>query len=438
MEEKPLNYKRTEEVDHIVNRMPQKFGIQITLIALGILGLLLLLGFCIAYPDVQQGNVTINTEAPAIKLYATSSGKIILLKKNMQMVGMGDVLGYIDNPANMNDVFRIDSLLQEFDISKLSLRATISEFPRKVYLGAINAKYYAFLDALMQYQNYYENRIYDKQIKTYQRLLNEQDHLLQKVKDKQAVSGENLALIGRSAKRDSILLAKKVISIAEFERNKMGQMNAVFSDVNAKNEASQIMLEIFRTQNAVNESFIKKDEVEKTLYLSLSSYFQELIASIKQFDELFVFRSPQAGNIQYLNFWNNNLFVKAGEPVFSVIPSNSKIIAQVLLPNVGAGKVQERQKVIIKLDDYPYNEFGALEGDVRDISMVANTQMTEKGNIESYLINVQLQKGLTTNYGVILQFKHELKGTAEIITKERLLIERVFETVKYMLRDRPA
>ncbi|MGE8241716.1 MAG: HlyD family secretion protein, partial [Sphingobacterium sp.] len=90
----------------------------------------------------------------------------------------------------------------------------------------------------------------------------------------------------------------------------------------------------------------------------------------------------------------------------------------------------------IKLDNYPFNEYGSLHGLVKEISLVTNTQETNQGNIENYLVQVELPNGLKTNYGQQLPFKFELKGSAEIITKDRRLIERVFDNLKYMLTEK--
>jgi hypothetical protein len=51
--------------------------------------------------------------------------------------------------------------------------------------------------------------------------------------------------------------------------------------------------------------------------------------------------------------------------------------------------------------------------------------------VETYLITVDLPDGLTTNYGEILDFQHEISGTADIVIKERRLIERLFDNLKY-------
>ena len=44
-------------------------------------------------------------------------------------------------------------------------------------------------------------------------------------------------------------------------------------------------------------------------------------------------------------------------------------------------------------------------------------------NISTYLILVDLPKMLTTNYGVKLDFRYEIKGVADILTRRRKLLD---------------
>src|SRR5690606_7187321 len=108
-----------------------------------------------------------------------------------------------------------------------------------VYLGSINNKYYALLSALQQYKNYYSNKTLDHQLKTYHDLLNEQKNILNTTRRKAELSHNSNSYMDNFAKRDSILLAKKVISVAEFERNKINHINAAYTEVSTKAETSQ-------------------------------------------------------------------------------------------------------------------------------------------------------------------------------------------------------
>ena len=51
-------------------------------------------------------------------------------------------------------------------------------------------------------------------------------------------------------------------------------------------------------------------------------------------------------------------------------------------------------------------------------------------SIDSYLITVDLPQGLKTNYGEVLEFQYELGGIADIIIRDRRLIERLFDNLK--------
>jgi HlyD family secretion protein len=119
--------------------------------------------------------------------------------------------------------------------------------------------------------------------------------------------------------------------------------------------------------------------------------------------------------------------------VFTVVPDNEQeIIGKVILPIAGAGKVEVGQRVNIKLDNYPYMEFGLLEGKITNISLVPISN--EKGRY--YTAEIKLINNLVTNYKRELQFNQEMQGIAEIITKDRRLIERLVEPLVSIFRER--
>jgi hypothetical protein len=71
---------------------------------------------------------------------------------------------------------------------------------------------------------------------------------------------------------------------------------------------------------------------------------------------------------------------------------------------------------------------------VKSISLTSSHTKTENSDIDTYLILVDFPNRLTTNYGSQLAFRAEAKGTAEIITNDRVLIERLFGNLKYILK----
>lgn len=80
----------------------------------------------------------------------------------------------------------------------------------------------------------------------------------------------------------------------------------------------------------------------------------------------------------------------------------------------------------IKLENYPDIEFGVLNGIVKNISLIPDSEGL-------YFVDVELPKKLITSYKKEIDFKQEMRGTAEIITEDLRLIERFFYQLKGIL-----
>jgi hypothetical protein len=54
-------------------------------------------------------------------------------------------------------------------------------------------------------------------------------------------------------------------------------------------------------------------------------------------------------------------------------------------------------------------------------------------NKDTYAVDVNLKNGLTTSYNKTLPYKEEMKGKAEIITKNLSVMDRVFFNFKKLI-----
>ena len=92
-----------------------------------------------------------------------------------------------------------------------------------------------------------------------------------------------------------------------------------------------------------------------------------------------------------------------------------------LLPAAGAGKVRRHQQILIELNAFPYQEFGLLKGEVKDIS--------ESMLDSAYAVQIQLTHGLITNTGRKIVEQPVLLGKGEIITNDKSVFQRLFESI---------
>ncbi|MEJ5994052.1 hypothetical protein WG904_06410 [Pedobacter sp. Du54] len=71
---------------------------------------------------------------------------------------------------------------------------------------------------------------------------------------------------------------------------------------------------------------------------------------------------------------------------------------------------------------------------MKTIYLSTNTIKTEKGDVENFMVTVNFPNQLKTNYGPKLDVKLDTKGSAEIVTNDRRLIERFFDNLKYAVK----
>ena len=106
---------------------------------------------------------------------------------------------------------------------------------------------------------------------------------------------------------------------------------------------------------------------------------------------------------------NNDIKNKGITGVLTISKSDSK-------------KIKIGQKVIIKLYDFPYQEYGVLEGQVHNTSLIPNGK-------NDFYVNVYFPKGLKTSFAKNIPSNKELKGSAEIVINTEL-IKKLFNQIK--------
>ncbi len=143
--------------------------------------------------------------------------------------------------------------------------------------------------------------------------------------------------------------------------------------------------------------------------IALQESFENLKEQLKQWEKRYLLISPISGKVTFTKVWSKH---------------------QNTIPAMGIGKVKQGQRVNIKLDNFPYMEFGLMKGTVNNISLVPT--ITDKGIF--YTADIHLPDTLVSNYGRKLKFTQEMSGTAEIITDDIRLLERFLNPIKALLK----
>ena len=115
--------------------------------------------------------------------------------------------------------------------------------------------------------------------------------------------------------------------------------------------------------------------------------------------------------------------LSANQEIFFIAPASSQFFGTVKIPQMSFGKIKTGQKVLIKFNGYPFQEFGSVDGVIAEISEVPAKDST-------FLAKINLPNGLKTNFNKQLTYKIGMNATAEIITEDLRLIERFFQNFR--------
>lgn len=433
-QEQDIVRKSSEEVQDIIDRMPGKTGRLVALILILMTGLLVFFGWLIEYPEKVSGPVSITARQAPVTLVANSSGKLKLLRQNSDTVIDNEILAYIENPASLEDIMCTEKFLNENNPDSLFINPRFNDTLSALLMGDLSLSYYNFLNYLERIEQYHSGKPYEKKIESLELLLKSQSKLHTYYQKQLNTKRKALQIAGKTIKRDSILFNSSAIAEQDIDRSSINYLGVLENSQKMEEENTSLEMQIDDTRHKLQMLLLEKEETEQKLRIDLITGYNELSSGIRKWKLMYTLSSPIKGTLEYLNFWRENDFVTAGTELFSVLPSDNPILGQVYLPSRGAGKVTVGQDVIIKLDNYPYIEYGSIKGKVKTISSVASParEFGGQGAINTYLIMIDLPDQLMTNYGVKLDFSYEIKGIADILTRKRKLIVRLFDNLKYI------
>ncbi len=417
---------QSEEVQAIIDRMPT-YWVKWVALSIGVLmGVILLLGFLIQYPDTVDGQISITASRAPVRLVANSNGRLALLKSNHTQLRKGDVISYIENGADYRHVLMVDSLL---DMVTNILQDSYP-LPDTLLLGEVSSAYNSYLLSYRQYERLRSSDLYTTMRQNLKQQIECDEAIVDNLTNELILKKEVLDNTFAQLNNDSILLSIKGISVEEYHQQRASYLSMKEAQLNLESNRLTKKSEISRNKMEIQRILLEETESIEKNYSELIAHKNELSNVLNLWKERYLQYSSIEGELEYLGFWRDNTFIQSGQELFSVIPDKNSILGEVMIPSFGAGKVEIGQTANVKVNNYPYDEYGMLKGIVVSVSRITNKVKTQEGTGDAYLVIVAFPNGTITNFGKLLPLDFDTKGTVEIITKRKRLVERLFDNLK--------
>ncbi len=422
---------RSDEVQEIIGKSPSWLLRSGLAVVLAFVFLILAGGWLFKYPDIIGARIVVMSENPPAHIVARTTGKIDqLFVADKDTVLQDQVIAILENTADHEDVLKLQEILKEIDRFFITFDTIYyKELSLDYSLGDIQSDFSSFLRLYNNYISFIRLNFFPQKIESFRRQVSTQRMYYDRLWTQRKIVEDEFQIAKGQFNRDSGLYVRGVISLVDFNKSKatLLQKKYAFNDVRtnlAKTENERIQMEqqVIDTEKEFEDQKLKNQS-------ELVEALNVLKSRLEYLDQAFVLKTPIHGQVTFTNFWSKNQQVKKDDVVFTVVPeSESKIIGRVTLPLKGAGKVKPGQRVNIKFDNFPYMEYGMVHGTVKSISLVPSN--------DNYIAEINLPQDLKTNYNLALTFSQEMQGDVDIVTEDLRLIQRFFNPIKSLLKDK--
>lgn len=356
-----------------------------------------------------------------------------VLVREGQEVHAGQLLLRMDATTASSD---LDTLQRDAALKGLTLRRIEAELAGKPFVVARNDP-----PEVLQVQAQFRARrqTYEDSLAQEQATLNRAQHDLagaRQILDKlvatvplyrqQATSYERLVKDGFVSELGA---NDKVRERIEKEQELKSQESAVAALREAVEQSRKKLAQI----TSGYQSQLQNERVE---LLGASQKVQGELAKQNYKSGLLELRSPVTGIVKDLAAYTPGAVVQPGMVLLNVVPLGEPLMAEVAVKNEDAGFVAPDQKVKVKLQAYPFQKYGMLDGVVEVLSADSSVNDPQKASVmgqspQSYKLLVKLgAQELRSPAGENLKLSPGMVVTAEVNQGRRSVLEYLLSPIQ--------
>jgi hemolysin D len=363
--------------------------------------------------EVVKTSGKFKPQGEVVKVNPIELGRVARVNvKEGSAVRSGDVLFELDTERIDKEVERLDSIIQSNLSQKIQLQTMASQVLLEVQTKAAIAQ--TTIDAqqasIAQQKAVIANhRTSLTQLSTDAKAQSDRLKRLEYLVDEGAIA-KDMLFQGESELRQRQRSMTEIQGsiqqgLGEINRLNVGmvqkRVEAKQSKLQAEAQIAQMQLQIGELQSKINENKV----LLSTAQASRRSRF---------------IHSPVSGQILTLNTKNQGEVIQVGQNVAEIAPKGIPLILSTILPSREAGFIKPGMKTNVKLDAYPYQDYGILTAKVVSVSLDSKPI---EGLGEAYRLDVKLDRNFIMVRGKKMMLKSGQTATAEIITRHRRIID---------------
>lgn len=421
----------SEPVQEIMGSVPSwitRWGITLICLVFAVL----VIGCCIIRcPQSINASISITSTFPPSELTSRYDGLIdSICVHDGQYVRIGDLIALLSTPAEYNDIMLLNQHLAFSDTA--SLREVV--FDRELKLGALQGSWSLLQKSIRDYEHYIESDyISVRKTLLSQQILSQREYCAVLRGQKQILDKE-LEIEQADFERDSVLYSADVISHAEYKSSQKTLLSKQGSVVGFEASLESAGLSLLQLEQQVVELDLQRTDEIASYESAINQQIYDLKSQVATWLDTYTIVSPMDGVVSLQNYWSRGQHVCIGDVIANIVPEDtSDITGRMKVSSLRFGDVSVGQPVNVKLNGFPYMEYGMLKGCVSAIASVP--ECLDDGSI-SYSVVVSFPNGLESTYHRQFPLIQQMDGSAQIIIKDRSLMSQMLDPIVSLFQNR--
>jgi multidrug efflux pump subunit AcrA (membrane-fusion protein) len=413
----------SEEVQDIMSKIPGR------VLRYGLSGIFLLviigifISWFVEYPEIIKGKMIITTTVEPVKIVSQSSGLIKqLFVKDGDVVKEGTVLSEIENPLPASSVSYLEAYLTRLEKALARKDVELPIPDTSLYtLGELQIIVNGLVKELLAFNMELNLKMDDVEIRSINSNIENQKELI-------AVSNKIIAITKKDVEdakikfeADEKLYAESFISKMDFFQSESNYRakELALEHLNQNRIDQKNALIALELQSKKSE-FNKLNRIKNNLD-AIRGFIKSIKGFVYGWQQKYNLIAIKPGKVSFLQRLQVGNFLKGGEELFAISEPGGMFLGVATVPTSGYGKVKVGQRVNILLESFPYYEYGMLRGIVKGVALFPNTS--------EYRVEISMPDGMMSTRKQLLKFSPEMIGNAEIITDDKRVLLRLFESI---------
>ncbi len=422
MPKEDIRFQERDEIQGLINRPPGWILSYGNGALLATVLLVLVLAAVIRYPDVMEAPAYLSSEQPAVAVTAPSGGILQqLLVQDGEEVEKEAPLAVIGGRAHWQAVRRLEALLQQTGLAAGPSFPPDTPFPPIEGLGSLQAPYNQLRLRLQQLSFFREQQSARARIQHLEEQLAKIRELNESLQIQIDTLEREVAIARNNYRQYEQLFQRGSASELEVETSQTAYLRYQRQLQAQRDELLDNQLAMNRLETQV--LMLRQEEAleEQNHLAALTESANELQHAMEGWKARRLASAPIAGKVVFTAPLAEGQYLNAEQELAQLLPAGeAPVLAIAQLAAPGIGKVQKGQEARVRLDAYPYREYGQLRGRVEHIASVP------RAGANQYLLTISLPDGLRTSFGQDIPFQQRLSGQAYIITADRSFLGRLF------------